>query len=180
MRNINEFRARMKNGGARTSLFEVQLTNPINGIADLDVPIMCKAASLPGTTVTPIEMFHFGRAIKVPGNRTFEEWNITIYNDEDFKIRNAMEQWANAINSPVGNIRKLPSSEQALYKSDAIVSAIGQAGNILRTYKFSGIWPTSIAPLEMSWDNEAIAETQITLAVDFFTVEGASGNAGGI
>ena len=38
--NVNEFSGALKGGGARASLFQVQITNPINGVADAQVPFM--------------------------------------------------------------------------------------------------------------------------------------------
>ena len=45
--NVNEFSGALKGGGARASLFQVQITNPINGVADAQVPFMVKAAQVP-------------------------------------------------------------------------------------------------------------------------------------
>ena len=179
--NINNFRANLRFGGARTSLFEVKITNPVNAAADIAVPLLCKAAALPASNITPLEVFHFGRAIKLAGNRTFEDWNVTIINDEDFKIRNALEQWSNAINSYQGNIRTLPSSESSFYKSTAEVVQYSKTGEQLRTYKFIGIFPTAVSQIDLDWGNEAIQEYPVTFAVDEFYVEDSSptGNAGG-
>jgi hypothetical protein len=179
--NINNFRSELQYGGARTSLFEVILTNPIDGSADTKLPFMCKAASLPASSITPLEASYFGRAIKLPGNRTFDEWAITVINDEDFKIRNAMETWSNAINRYEGNIRGLPSSSPSLYKTTAEVRQFSQTGNLLRTYKFVGLWPIQITPIQLNWENESIQEFEVSLALDYFYVNdgGLTGNAGG-
>ena len=91
--NVNEFAGALKSGGARNSLFQVNITNPINGVADATVPFMCKGAQVPAATLGTIEVPYFGRQIKVAGNRTYAEWAPTIINDEDMSIRNAMEQW---------------------------------------------------------------------------------------
>ena len=177
--NINAFKANLKYGGARTSLFEVQITNPINGAADNVLPFLCEAAQLPGSTLNIIEQSYFGRPVKFSGNRTFEDWTITVINDEDFKIRNAMETWLNAINSPEGNIRGLVSSEHSLYKSEGIITQLSQNGTKLRVYKFSGIFPTNVSPIEMGWDSEQISKTQITFAIDSVkVVGGVTGTAG--
>ena len=101
--NINEIKSQLTFGGAKASLFQVQITNPINGIADLKTPFMVQAAALPESTLGTIEIPYFGRKVKLAGDRTFAEWTVTIMNDEDFLIRNAMENWMAAINSHQGN-----------------------------------------------------------------------------
>lgn len=102
--NVNEFAGALKAGGARASLFQVQITNPINGVADAQVPFLCQGAEIPAATIAELTVPYFGRQIKLAGNRTYATWTPTIINDEDFAIRNAMEQWSNAINSFQGNL----------------------------------------------------------------------------
>ena len=82
--NVNDFAGALTGGGARASLFQVQITNPINGVADAQVPFMVKAAQIPASTLGTVEVPYFGRQIKLAGNRTYAEWAPTIINDEDF------------------------------------------------------------------------------------------------
>ena len=91
--NINEIKSQLVFGGARNSLFQVQITNPANGTGDLKVPFMVKAAQIPAATLGVIEVPYFGRKVRIAGDRTFAEWTVTVINDEDFLIRNAMEEW---------------------------------------------------------------------------------------
>jgi len=180
--NINEFRSAMKFGGARADLFRVKLTNPVNGIADSTLPFMCRAATLPQRTINPISLSYFGRAIKVAGvTQNYEDWTVTIYSDEDFRIKNAMEEWHNAINSPEGNTRRLPSSEPSLYKSVAEVTAISQGNSDLRTYKMVGLWPTAIGETSLDWGTDEVQTFQVTFSVDYWITDDSSitGNAGG-
>lgn len=178
--NINNFRSELQFGGARTSLFEVIMTNPVNGSADSKLPFMCKAAQLPASNLQPIEQFYFGRAIKLPGNRTFEDWNVTVINDEDFKVRNALEHWSNSINALEGNVRKLPNSSPAQYKTTAEVKQFSQTGNVLRTYKFIGIWPVNIGDIQLTWDQDNVQEFQVQFAVDYlYVADTITGDGGG-
>jgi hypothetical protein len=178
--NINTFRSELVGGGARTSLFEVHLTNPVDGRADTKFPFMCKTASLPSSTLQQIEVKYFGRAMKLAGNRDFAPWAVTIINDEDFKIRNALETWSNGINLFEQNVRGLPTSSPAEYKTNAEVRQFSQKGNIIRTYKFVGLWPAEVEAITVGWDNEQVQEFQVTFAYDYFYIsDTATGNAGG-
>lgn len=180
--NIQDFKSNLKYGGARTSLFSVQITNPANTIADLQTPFFIKAASLPGININPLSVSYFGRPIKLAGNREFEDWNVTVINDEDFKIRNAMEQWSNSINGFETNVRKFPTSEHSQYKSTATITQFSQTGSALRTYKFIGIFPTNIAAIEMDWENESVQNFGVTFSIDYWVVDSSIDNqlAGGI
>lgn len=179
--NINDIRSQLVGGGARPTLFDVQITNPANGLGDLKVPFMCKAAALPASNLGTIEVGYFGRKIKMAGDRTFDEWTVTIINDEDFLIRNAMEEWMQAINTHQQNSTGLGTSSPSAYKSQATVQQYGKDGSILRTYNFNGIFPTNVSEIAMDWDtNDAIEEFTVTFQYDWWNVSGGiTGNAGG-
>ena len=102
--NINEIKSQLTFGGAKASLFQVAITNPIDGAGDLKTPFMVQAAQIPAAELGVIEVPYFGRKVKIAGDRTFAEWTVTVINDEDFLIRNAMESWMAAINSHEGNV----------------------------------------------------------------------------
>lgn len=173
--SVNEFKSQLVGGGARPSLFQVQITNPILGVADFKVPFMCKTAALPSSQVGQYTVPYFGRQVKYAGDRTFEPWTVTIINDEDFAIKNAMEAWSNAINSHVTNTRALPQD----YKSDAIITQYGKDGQTLRIYNFQGLFPQSISDIAMSWETvDAIEEFTVTFEYDLWTiVGGTTGNS---
>ena len=178
--NINDLRSQLTFGGAKSSLFQVQITNPASGLADLKVPFMAKAATLPASTLGTIEVPYFGRKIKLAGDRTFEEWTVTIINDEDFLIRNAMEQWAASINSHQGNITSFASASPLQYKAQAQITQFSKTGTPLRVYQFNGLFPVQIGGIEMNWENEnQIEEFQVTFQYDWWSVVGGiTGDAG--
>jgi hypothetical protein len=170
--NINEFKAQLVGGGARPTLFQVQITNPINGAADLKLPFMAKSAGIPGSTVGSFPVPYFGRTVKYSGDRTFEPWTVTIINDEDFLVRNALEAWSNALNSHDSNTRALPQQ----YKSNGIVTQYSKDGRALRTYVFEGMFPVSIDGIALSWEQtDTIEEFSVTFDYDLWRVEGVTG-----
>jgi hypothetical protein len=174
--NINEIRSQLTFGGARQNLFKVDIQNLGNGSADFKVPFMVQAAELPASTLTPISVPYFGRALKLAGDRTFAPWTVTIINDEDFLIRNAMEEWSNKINRLQRNVREI-----GRYKSQAQVTQYGKDGSILRVYQFDGIFPTEIGNIALGWADDNNIETfPVTFEYDYWTVSGGkTGNAGG-
>ena len=171
--SVNEIKSQLQFGGARPSLFQVRFTNPATGEADLKVPFMVKAAQLPASTVSQIEVPYFGRRIKVAGTRTYENWSVTVINDEDFKIRRAIEAWSRRINTYIGNLRDFGTAAPAEYKSRAEVIQYGQTGNILRTYQFEGIFPLNVGTIELNWESgDQVEEFTVEFAVDYWTVPG--------
>ena len=101
-------------------------------------------------------------------------------NDEDFAIRNAMEQWSNTINSFQGNLRNFGASSPTLYKSNAQVTQFSKTGVPIRVYNFVGIFPTEVAAIEMDWAADAVSEFTVTFTYDYWEVSGGiTGTAGG-
>jgi hypothetical protein len=178
--NINEMRSQLTGGGAKGSLFQVQITNPINGAGDLKTPFMVQASQIPPSDLGTIEVPYFGRRIKMAGDRRFGQWPVTIINDEDFLIRNAMEAWSASINSHQGNVRQTGTSSPLAYKSQAQVIQYSKTGDILRTYQFNGIFPTSIASIPVDWNTtDDIERFDVTFEFDWWEVVGGSTGDGG-
>ena len=171
--NVAEFRANMIGDGARPNLFQVTLAFPTvaqNGTAaSQKTTFMAKSAQLPGSTVGTVPLYYFGRELKFAGNRTFTDWSLQIINDEDFTVRNALESWMNAINSHAGNVRNPGAGGPSGYTVDATVNQYGKTGNIIKSYKFVGLFPLDLAPIDLDWgSNDTIEEYSATFAYQWW------------
>jgi hypothetical protein len=159
--------------GARPNLFQVTLAFPTvaqNGTAaSQKTTFMAKSAQLPGSTVGTVPLYYFGRELKFAGNRTFTDWSLQIINDEDFTVRNALESWMNAINSHAGNVRNPGAGGPSGYTVDATVNQYGKTGNIIKSYKFVGLFPLDLAPIDLDWgSNDTIEEYSATFAYQWW------------
>ena len=170
--NINQFKSELVGGGARPTLFEVQITNPVAPGADFKVPFMVRSAGIPESTVGQYVVPYFGREVKYAGDRVFADWSVTIINDEDFAIRNAMEAWSNSINSHDSNVRGLPQD----YKSNGLITQFSKNGSVLRTYDVEGMCPPAIEGIQMDWQQQdTLEEFGVTFQYDLWRVEGNTG-----
>lgn len=170
--SINDFKARgFTDGGARPTLFEVivpslpQIVGEQTGISGVSVPdkvtLNCKASSLPPSIISEVEVGYFGRKIKVIGDRTFPNWSTTIYNMEDFLVRNLFENWQEIMNSRQPNLlhpstpvngASNSATDPNNYKRDITVIQYSKAGAEKRYYTLIGAFPVSIAPIGLDWD----------------------------
>lgn len=179
--NVQEFRSQLNLDGARPNLFHCELAFPAlaaAGAAQQKYTFMARAAQLPGSTINVVPQFYFGRELKFAGNRTFQEWTVTIVNDEDFMIRDAFEKWMSGMNSHVANLRN-PNfiRGDGGYQSDGFITQQGKAGNTLKRYKFIGMFPVDITPIEVDWGaNDTIEEYAVTFAYQWW--EWAGGQNG--
>ena len=188
LKTITQFKSRLAGGGARPNLFEVN----INDFKFADAwdnetfQFLCKAAALPASSITPVEIPFRGRVLKVAGDRTFDTWAVTVINDEDFKLRTSFEQWMNGIS-------KLSDASGATtpnsYMGNAVVNQLGRSttrfGNTssgdgdqsgggtplepLRSYYFDGIFPTEVSSIDLSYESgDAIEEYTVTFQVQYW------------
>ena len=170
--NVNEFRSQMTGDGARPNLFEVSMPFPgfsAPGNAQQKMSFMCKTAQLPGSTLGVVPVQYFGRELKFVGNRTFADWTITVINDEDFIVRNAFERWMAGINSHNLNVRNPAALAPGGYTVDGEVTQYGKQGNTLKKYKFVGMFPSDVTPIDVDWGaNDAIEEFSVTLTYQWW------------
>ena len=128
---------------------------------------MAKAAQLPATTLGMIEVPYMGRKIKVAGDRTYEDFTITIFNNKDWVLRDEFENWVKQINDPVLNTGV---GAHADYKRDGKIDQLDMNGDVLASYNIVGAFPTSIAAIELAFDtNDTVEEFVVTLTFDYFT-----------
>jgi hypothetical protein len=127
---------------------------------------MCKAASLPASTIGPIMVPFRGRQLQIAGDRTFEAWNITVINDTDFNVRDSFEQWMNGINQHEENTGLTQPSS---YMADMIVEQLDKDGTVKKKYDIRGTFPTSLGAIEVSYDTEnTIEEFTVELQVQYW------------
>lgn len=157
--NINDF---LHNGlshhGARPSQFKVRIFPPFQSTATANMELLVKAASLPPSVIEPVEVGYFGRKTKHSGDRVYPDWVVDVYNDADFGQRAIFEKWHNHINTHISN-RMDEGVWPQVYKQSAEVIQYAQTGQILRSYRFSGVWPSEVGDIRLDWD----AQNQIEM-----------------
>jgi len=160
--NITDFKGSFPFDGARPNLFEVNIP-----VFDQKLTFTAKTTQLPGSSLGVIEVPYFGRTIKMAGNRTFPDWSISVINDEDFVIRNQLEEWMARIN---GHESNLSEAFYTQYAFDAEVYQYGKQGNIIKSYTLIDMFPIDISPIDVSWDaNDAIEEYTVTFQYQYWT-----------
>ena len=179
-RNIQEFRSRMTGGGARSNLFEVEITFPDNiGISESlvsdKIPFLVKAAEIPASNLGNIPVPYRGRVLPIAGDRTFDPWTVTVINDTDFAIRDAMEKWSNFINdiqTAQGQVDPEAYQKSArVFQKSRLGEGPGDTEKDLRIYKFEGIYPNVVSSIPLDFGaTDQIEEFQVTFNYLFYSV----------
>jgi hypothetical protein len=172
MPNINEFKSRLRGGGARANQFKVTL--PFPGYASVggetsDLAFLCSATALPGQTVGQVAIPFRGRVLNIAGDRTFEPWTITVLNDTDFKLYRAFERWMNGINNMTDNEG---IANPADYQVDGFVDHLDRNGSTLKSYTYRGLFPTALGNIDLNYaTNDAIEEFSVTFNYQYFETD---------
>lgn len=164
---VDDFKSKLRGGGARPNLFQATINFPVFAGGDVELTsFLCKAASLPASVMNPIEIPFRGRQLKVAGDRTFETWTITVINDTDMSIRNAFERWMNAINSHSSNVGLTNPVD---YQTDLKVEQLDKDESVTKTYNFRGCFPTNVSSIDLSYDTvDTIEEFTVELQVQYW------------
>ena len=172
MANINDFKSRLRGGGARANQFKVTL--PFPGYASVggetsDLAFLCRATAIPGQTVGPIAIPFRGRQLQIAGDRTFEPWTITVMNDTDFKLYRGFERWMNGINNMSDNEG---IANPADYQVDAFVDQLDRNGTTLKSYTYRGLFPISLDSIALNYNtNDTIEEFGVTFQFQYFETD---------
>ena len=196
-KTLRDFKSKLAGGGARPNLFEASINSFQTAISEAwdnsseaeggAFKFLCKSTALPASNLGSIEIPFRGRTLKVAGDRTFDDWTVTIINDEDFRLRTAFERWSNVM-SQLDDATGVTNPTS--YMTDAFIQQLGRGpevgaatnngGNssILRSYKFFDVFPVTVGEIALSYDTtDALEEFDVTFRYQYFTV-GSSGDSG--
>jgi len=164
---VDDFKSKLIGGGARPNLFKAIVNFPGYAGGDTELAsFMCKGAQLPGSQIAQLDVPFRGRQLKIAGDRTFENWSITVINDTGMEIRNAMERWMNGMNEHVNNTGLANPTD---YQADMGVQQLDKAGNVTKEYTIRGAYPINVSGIDLSYDtNDQIEEFTVELAYQYW------------
>jgi len=161
--SLQQLKTALLGRGARANLFEIDIAFPTLTTVDTELTgtdftkntkILCKAAAVPGFTVGTIEVpFRAGRRIKIPGDRTFADWTVTIINDENQTLRRAFNAWVNLISKGNYESQVKSSATGADYYQDITCSHLKADNTVSRKYQLADAFPTDVSAIDLSFDS---------------------------
>jgi hypothetical protein len=161
MSNISQFKTQFQ-GGVRPNQFKVQITKSPVGTGNFE--FLGKAASIPASTIGNVDVPYRGRQLKVPGDRTFEDWTLTVFNDGQWSSRSYFEKWMQLLQGHRNPVRSVNATE--VYGA-ATVQQLSRSGAVIATYTMEDIYPTNTAAIDLGFDtNDSVEEFQVTFAVN--------------
>jgi hypothetical protein len=177
--NVDTFKGQF-DGGSRPNRYEI--SGNIGGKQAVDASVaglLVRATSMPAVTVGIMRVPFRGRVVKIPGDRTYEEWTFTCYDSfEKTEMYNNFYNWNNDFSDHVSNtpqggyvqgggVNLDPSAD--VYQ-DWTVSQLNMSGEAKRCTTLVNCWPTNVSEIALSYDSaDTIAEFTVTFAYDYLT-----------
>lgn len=175
MSTIKEFKAVFAGGGARPNQFRVLGGFPTGtlGVGDNKrISFLAKGSAIPPANVGEIALPYRGRQLFLAGDRTFDPWTITIYNDENFELRSAFESWQNKINSLEGNVSANLVTD---YFQDWKVEQLSRNGKVIATYEIIDCFPQNVAEIPLSFEaTDQVEEFSVTMRYQYWRRAGVT------
>ena len=170
---VDDLKAKLSGGGARPNLFKATINFPnyAGGNSDL-TSFLCKAAQLPSSVIGQIDVPFRGRQLKVAGDRTFENWTVTIINEDAFEVRNSFERWANGINEHRNGTGILNPAD---YQSDLTIEQLNRQNETIKTINLRGAFPVNVAGIDLSYDTtDTLEEYTVEFAYQYWEAAGVT------
>jgi len=164
---IDDFKSKLRGGGARANLFKATINYPRFAGGDVEATqFLVRAASLPQSTMTTTVVPFRGRELKLSGTRTFPDWTTTILNDTDFRVRNALERWMNGVNAHSANTG---FTDPLDYQSDLKVEQLDRDESVIKTYVFRGAFPIDLSEITLNYnENDVVEEFSCTWSFQYW------------
>ena len=167
--------------GVKPKMFSVDINWPAsmseapkNGDSKDLVNLLCKSAALPASNLGVIEVPFRGRTVKIAGDRTFDTWSATFFNDKDMALRSYFEKWLELMNSHELNNAALFTPDN----SNGYMATVGvkqlrkdstTSGTVLRQYDLYHCFPTSVSQIDLAYDsNDQIEEFTVEFQYSYW------------
>ena len=187
--DISAFKSNF-DGGSRPNRFVI--TGEVGSLTSTTTPInniVVKAGQMPESQLGIITVPFRGRAVKIPGDRTYSEWTFSILDsfNESTNFRRGFEEWNTAFNQHKENTPDssatnaaggLDFSNTSLF-TDWNVSQLSIEGDVVRTVSLHKCWPVQVGAIDLTYDSsDILTEYTVTLAYDYITLDQATAHQG--
>jgi len=147
----------------RTNHFEVQLID----VGGTDLTLAVTSSSLPTITVDQIELSYGNSNVKVAGQVSYDDIDVEVKDFIEPDIQDIIEEWRKEVyDQETGDL-----GWAADYKREGILYIYSPSGDVKRTWKLKGVWPTSVNFGDLDYDGGDALQVSVTLSVDMAQLE---------
>jgi hypothetical protein len=171
----NFYNAAGKNDFARTNLFRI--TQLGGDRFEKDELLYVESTTLPGRSITNIQVPFMGLVFNVPGTATYNNsgaFNLTFRIPQGLSVRRKFEQWSRQIFNDIDSSGdyNIPNNGSANQMTMVLIDKGGQA---LREYTFYGVYCQNVGDVNLDITTAGeIMKQQVTLAYQYWRLSPVS------
>ena len=151
---------------AKTNMYKLVFRGENGAVVPSGLDIRAKGAQLPTAEMGIMEIPYKGRKVKIPAERSFSEWTVTVMETNDMNVRRSFEKWMSVMDAEdeiKRNTAALSTIDVILLKGDNSTPSI--------TYTLYGAFPSSLASVDLSFDEQtAPLEYSVTFQYSYHQV----------
>jgi len=151
---------------AKTNMYKLVFRGENGAVVPSGLDIRAKGAQLPTAEMGIMEIPYKGRKVKIPAERSFTEWTVTVMETNDMNVRRSFEKWMSVMDAEdeiKRNTAALSTIDVILLKGDNSTPSI--------TYTLYGAFPSSLASVDLSFDEQtAPLEYSVTFQYSYHKV----------
>jgi hypothetical protein len=184
-------------GVAKTSHFVfnagvvLPLGSPFAGVERV-LQVRCEATELPGRQLVSEDSKVYGPTYKTPHGSVYQEITLTFVETSNFAIRTFFEFWMDLIWNSDSNLLEYPDkyrSDVSLTQYDVMLfggldkgkppTAPPITANLrkIATWQLYKSFPTAINQMPVSWSEDGLHRTTVTLAFEWYALDSSSQKA---
>lgn len=201
MATIEDLKATIskKGGLARSNRFNVIFTPPKQSLLNLnpetiissaisgnfsarnlindprDINVLCSSVAIPGRQISTLDYQAEKQTIKIPYGELHDDITCTFLLTNDYYMKTVFDSW-------VGSIVDMDQYAVAYKRditTDVIIQQLDEQNTPIYGVRLEGAFPTTIADIELSNDNEnTVQSLSVSFSYDKYVPEGALSSTG--
>lgn len=171
MSGIQDLKNAVKSGIYRNHKWRVTINFPeFAGAADVikQANVLARTSKTPSSVLGVIDLPFEGRILPLPGDRTFEELPVSFLLVNDFRVRNTLEIWQEAVNGSDSNTTT--NLDAAELQRDILFELLDINDKVVKTYNLEDAWPSMVDGIDTDRaSTDSTAEFATTFRFTKFT-----------
>lgn len=168
-------------GGFRPNRF---IVNGSIGATETTTKFHILSATIPGSKINTMSIPYRGRVFKMPGNREYGAWEITVLDDieaeQGTRLWDDFHTWSENFNDHVTNKSLFATGFGALTAETTsgrgmnnwTIQQLDIDGNITKTVILSNCWPSKVGQIALSMDkNDELVTFPVTMQYQYIKVD---------
>ena len=172
---LQNFISEVKNKGLMKNTHFGVLINTPSVLMNVDIAsagamkryiMFCDSTSLPGTSLSTVDVTAYGEIREQPTQRIYDPVNLTFYVDVNFTIKKLFDLWINAIIDPTTRNHAYYND----YTTTVEIYVFDTEHNTRYKVTLHECYPKSVGNIAMSYGSDGIMKLDVTMQYRYYTV----------